>query len=82
MLLEEFFKPLGISQSELAIRLGVSYPRLNDIVRRGRSVTPDTALRLAIPPKCRNPSLKLHVKRTIWEDMGNTPKRMKNPKAC
>ena len=47
MLLEEFLKPLGISQSQLAIRLGVSYPRLNEIVRGRRSVTPDTALRLA-----------------------------------
>jgi len=47
MLLEEFVKPLGISQSRLAIHLGVSYPRLNEIVRGRRSVTPDTALRLA-----------------------------------
>ncbi|WP_373499618.1 HigA family addiction module antitoxin [Desulfococcus sp.] len=47
MLLEEFLKPLGISQNAFAIRLGVSYPRLNEIVRGHRSVTPDTALRLA-----------------------------------
>lgn len=47
MLLEEFLKPLGISQSAFAVRLGVSYPRLNEIVRGKRSVTPDTALRLA-----------------------------------
>ena len=47
MLLEEFLKPLGISQSAFAIRLGVSFPRLNEIVRGKRSVTPDTALRLA-----------------------------------
>jgi antitoxin HigA-1 len=47
MLLEEFLKPLGISQSAFAIRLGVSYPRLNEIIRGRRSVTPDTALRLA-----------------------------------
>ena len=47
MLLEEFLKPLGLTQSEFAIRLGVSYPRLNEIVRGRRSVTPDTALRLA-----------------------------------
>ena len=46
MLLEEFLKPLGVSQSALAIRLGVSFPRLNEIVRGRRSVTPDTALRL------------------------------------
>jgi addiction module HigA family antidote len=47
MLLEEFLRPLGVSQSEFAIRLGVSFPRLNEIVRGRRSVTPDTALRLA-----------------------------------
>ena len=47
MLLEEFLKPLGISQSAFARRLGASYPRLNEIVRGKRSVTPDTALRLA-----------------------------------
>jgi len=47
MLLEEFLKPLGITQSAFAIRLGVSFPRLNEIIRRKRGVTPDTALRLA-----------------------------------
>jgi addiction module HigA family antidote len=47
MLLEEFLKPLGISQSAFAIRLGISFPRLNEIVRGKRGVTPDTALRLA-----------------------------------
>ena len=47
MLLEEFLKPLGISQSAFAVRLGVSFPRLNEIVRGRRAVTPDTALRLA-----------------------------------
>ena len=47
MLLEEFIKPLGVTQSKLAIRLGISFPRLNEIVRSKRSVTPDTALRLA-----------------------------------
>jgi len=47
MLLEEFLKPLGISQSAFAIRLGVSFPRLNEIIRQKRSVTPDTALRFA-----------------------------------
>ena len=47
MLLEEFLKPLGISQSAFAERLGISFPRLNEIVRARRSVTADTALRLA-----------------------------------
>ena len=47
MLLEEFLKPLGVSQAAFAKRLGVSYPRLNEVVRGRRGVTPDTALRLA-----------------------------------
>jgi addiction module HigA family antidote len=47
MLLEEFLKPLGISQSAFARQLEVSFPRLNEIVNGKRSVTTDTALRLA-----------------------------------
>jgi len=47
MLLEEFLKPLGITQSAFAARLDVSFPRLNEIINGRRSVTSDTALRLA-----------------------------------
>jgi antitoxin HigA-1 len=47
MLLEEFIKPLDLTQTELARRLEVSYPRLNEIINGRRSVTPDTALRLS-----------------------------------
>ncbi|MBI4401736.1 MAG: HigA family addiction module antidote protein [Nitrospirae bacterium] len=47
MLLEEFVKPLAITQSELAARLGISFPRLNEIIRGKRAITSDTALRLA-----------------------------------
>ena len=47
MLLEEFLKPLGISQSAFAIRLGVFFPRLNEVIRGKRAVIPDSALRLA-----------------------------------
>ncbi len=47
MLLEEFLKPLGISQSTFAVRLGISFPRLNEMIRGKRAVTMDTALRLA-----------------------------------
>lgn len=47
MLLEEFLKPLSVSQSAFAIQLGVSFPRLNEIIREKRGVTVDTALRLA-----------------------------------
>ena len=47
MLLEEFLKPLGITQSAFAARLGVSFPRLDEVINGNRSVTPDTALRFA-----------------------------------
>ena len=47
MLLTEFLEPLGLTQAELAVRIRVSYPRVNEIVNGKRGVTPDTALRLA-----------------------------------
>jgi addiction module HigA family antidote len=47
MLRDEFLVPLSITQSDLAVRLGISFPRLNEVVRGKRGVTPDTALRLA-----------------------------------
>ncbi len=47
MLLEEFLKPLGMTQTAFALQLGVSFPRLNEVINGKRSVTPDTALRLA-----------------------------------
>lgn len=42
-----YLKPLRISQSDLAVALGVSRRRVNELVRGHRNVTPDTALRLA-----------------------------------
>ena len=47
MLLEEFLKPLGLTQVEAARELGISANRLNEIVLGKRGVTADTALRLA-----------------------------------
>jgi len=47
MLLEEFLLPVGISQSAIAVQLGVSLPRMNEVINAKRGVTPDTALRLA-----------------------------------
>jgi len=47
ILLEEFMKPLGISQYRLAKAMNV-YPRkVNEIIQGKRSITADTALRLA-----------------------------------
>jgi addiction module HigA family antidote len=44
----EFLKPLGISQSGLARDLDVPVGRINDIIQGKRSITLDTALRLAV----------------------------------
>ena len=46
MLRAEFLEPLALTQRELAKRLGVSYPRVNELVQGHRGITPDTALRL------------------------------------
>lgn len=47
ILREEFLVPLGMSASALATALHVPAPRINDIVRERRAISPDTALRLA-----------------------------------
>ena len=47
VLLEEFLKPMGLSQSRVALDIGVHPRRINEIVLEKRSVTADTALRLA-----------------------------------
>ena len=47
VLLEEFLKPMGLSQNKLAISIGVPPRRINEIVLEKRKITVDTALRLA-----------------------------------
>ena len=47
ILLDEFLKPLEMTQAEAAEKMGISTNRLNELIRGKRGVTPDTALRLA-----------------------------------
>lgn len=47
ILIEEFLKPMGITQYQLAKGLGVPQIRISQIVRGERSITADTALRLS-----------------------------------
>jgi addiction module HigA family antidote len=47
VLLEEFLKPLELSQTRLALSVGVPPRRINEIVLGKRRITADTALRLA-----------------------------------
>ncbi|MBL6983887.1 MAG: HigA family addiction module antidote protein [Anaerolineales bacterium] len=47
VLLEDFIKPLGLSQYRLAKDLGVTPIRISEIIKGKRSITVDTAMRLA-----------------------------------
>ena len=47
ILLEEFLKPMQLTQNRLAIALGVPARRINEIVLEKRGISADTALRLA-----------------------------------
>jgi addiction module HigA family antidote len=47
VLLEEFLKPMQLSQNRLALDIGVHPRRINEIVLGKRSITAETALRLA-----------------------------------
>ena len=47
MLREEFLIPLGITQNALALKIRVPATRIGEIIHGKRSITPDTALRLA-----------------------------------
>jgi addiction module HigA family antidote len=47
ILLEEFLKPMDLSQNRLALSIGVPARRINEIVLGKRRITADTALRLA-----------------------------------
>jgi addiction module HigA family antidote len=47
IMMEEFLKPLAVSQNRLAVAIGVPPRRINEIVHGKRRITADTALRLA-----------------------------------
>ena len=47
ILREDFLAPYAMTQTDLAGRLGISFPRVNEIVNGRRGITPDTAIRLS-----------------------------------
>ena len=47
MLVEEFLKPLGLTQAAAAQRMAIPLQRLNEIIKGKRGITADTALRLS-----------------------------------
>lgn len=60
VLLEEYLRPLGLGQVEVAAKLGISLNRLNEIVLGKRGITADTAIRLARFLKT-SPQLWMHL---------------------
>jgi len=47
MLLEEFLKPMGVTQKQLSVAIRVPFQRVNELVNGKRGITPSTALRLS-----------------------------------
>ena len=47
MIIEEFLKPMGLTQRQLADAIHVPYQRINEIINGRRGITPSTALRLS-----------------------------------
>ncbi len=74
--LEDFLKPLGITQKESARRLRISYPRMNEIINGKRSVTPETALRLGRLTGT-EPEFWLNLQQAVdlWEAIHSTDAR-------
>lgn len=60
MLLEEFLKPMGVSQVAFARHLGIPLQRLNELIKGKRGITPDTAWLL---------SMALGTGPEIWIDL-------------
>ena len=86
ILREEFMAPLGLSANALAVALRVPAPRVNDIVRERRGVTPDTALRLAryfgtTPQFWLNLQVSYDLK-IIQRDNGNRIEQEVSPRAA
>jgi antitoxin HigA-1 len=77
MLIEEFLKPLRLTQGALADAMGVQRRLVNEICNGRRSVTADTALMLS-RVFGNSPEFWLNVQRRtdLWEAL-HTPKRLK-----
>ena len=76
MLIEEFLKPLGMTQTELAEKTGLPRKHVNELCRNRRAVTADTALILArVFGNSADFWLNTQRRTDLWEAM-NTPQRL------
>lgn len=75
ILLEEFMQPYGLTQGELAKKIGIERRRINEIIKGKRAITPDTAIRLG---KLFNVSceywLNLQMKIDLWNEINKKKK--------
>lgn len=77
MLAEEFMKPLGMTQTELATTMGVERRLINELCNGRRGITADTALMLArVFGNTAEFWLNTQVRTDLWEAL-NTPARRK-----
>jgi addiction module HigA family antidote len=76
ILLHDVIQPLGLTQTEFAERLRISYPRLNEIIHGKRGVTPDTALRIAALLGT-SPEVWLNLQQAVdlWDAQNSTETR-------
>lgn len=75
ILVEEFLEPLGLTQSEFAVRTGLPRKHVNELCRDRRAVTADTALILArVFGNSADFWLNMQRRTDLWEAL-NTPKR-------
>jgi len=74
ILLEEFLRPAGMTQSELAHKLGWTRARLNELIKGKRGITADSALDLA---RALGTSAKLWMNLQATYDLDEATKRRK-----
>lgn len=76
ILKEEFIDPYGLTQDELAMLIGVTRRRINEIVNGRRAISPDTACRLAklfrMSPEY---WMNLQIKSDLWKELHNAKRK-------
>jgi addiction module HigA family antidote len=78
ILLETVIKPLGLTVTEAARRLGISRQNLNDLIHEDTSLSMNMALRIAIATNTSPESwYERQVRLDLWEAMRNKPKGIK-----
>ncbi|MCL8265290.1 HigA family addiction module antitoxin [Leptospira weilii] len=77
VLLEDVIKPLGLTLTEAAKDLGISHKTLSKIVNAKSSITPETAIRIALATNTSPESwLNMQIKLDLWNALQDKPKNV------